>query len=73
MGKRPPKSRAQKWVIAYAKGPYLVDYLRHPDFMFDDAQLAAERRPDAFLLLQPIVPGLILSGLYIVPLREFET
>jgi len=73
MGRRLTKNQAQKWVIAYAKGPYLIDYLRHPDFMFDDANEALERKGDAFLLLQPIVPGLIAGHLYIVPLREFET
>ena len=68
----PVKRKLPQWVLAYAKDDYLVDYLRHPDFIFNDMGLAIEGKPDGFLLLKHIIPSLRLEQVYVVPLREFS-
>ena len=67
----PLPKKSQKWVLSYAKEGVLVDFLRHPDFIFDTQLDAMDKKSDGFLLLRHIVPTLTLSQIYVVPIREF--
>jgi hypothetical protein len=67
----PIKQKPQQWVLAYAKGDYLVDYLKHPDFIFNEINTATASKSDGFLLLKTMVPGLTLAQVFVVPLGEF--
>jgi len=67
-----PKKYPDKWVIAYEKDGFLVDYLRHPDFMFDNIELAYERKNDAQILLSKVFADKKLLNVYVVPLRDFQ-
>lgn len=60
-----------QWVLAYEKNGYLVDYLRHPDFIFEDPAQAVERREEAYLLLCKVVPSIKASEIHVAPLRDF--
>jgi hypothetical protein len=59
-------------VLAYEKGGFLVDYLRHPDYIFDNPELARERRGDAWVLLLRHVPGLKQEQVHVAPLDDFD-
>jgi hypothetical protein len=59
-------------VIAYEKDGFLVDYLRHPDFIFDNIELAYERKADAQILLSKIFTYINLVNVYVAPLRDFQ-
>ena len=48
-----------------------MDYLRHPDFIFEDPAQAVERREEAYLLLCKAVPGIKASEIHVAPLRDF--
>jgi len=48
-----------------------VDYLKHPDFIFNEINTAIASKSDGFLLLKTVVPGLTLAQVFVVPLREF--
>jgi len=65
-----PNQPPDKWVIAYEKDGFLVDYLRHPDFIFDNMELAYERKGDAQILLSKAF--LNIKNVYIAPLRDFK-
>ena len=67
----PINRKPQQWVLAYAKDGYLVDYLKHPDFIFNEINTAIASKSDGFLLLKHVVPGLTLAQVFVVPLREF--
>jgi hypothetical protein len=58
-------------VLAYERNGILVDYLRHPDFIFDNQTMASEHREDAFMYLQRVVPGLSISSVHVAPIGEF--
>lgn len=68
---QPPKRIPSKWVLAYEKDGYLVDYLRHPEFIFDNIELASERKSDAYVLLHRVLPGLRPTDIKVAPLRDF--
>ena len=69
MGRVPKKP--QKWVLGYAKDGFLVDYLKHPDFIFDSQDKAVDMRPDGYLLLRRMMPWLQITDIFIAPLDEF--
>jgi hypothetical protein len=48
-----------------------MDYLKHPDFIFETQEMALDRKSDGFLLLRHMVPGLNIADIHVVPLREF--
>lgn len=58
-------------MIAYEKDGYLVDYLRHPEFIFDNVEWAVERKADAQILLSKAFPHVKLINVYVAPLRDF--
>lgn len=66
-----PKKPLNQWVLAFEKDGVLVDYLRHPDFIFDNIELAVERKEDAFILLSKAFPTIKLTNIYVAPLRDF--
>ena len=68
---QPQRRIPSKWVLAYERDGYLVDYLRHPEFIFDNIELAAERKSDAYVLLNRVVPRLKLTDIKVAPLRDF--
>jgi len=72
MPTRQKKDQFPKWVLAYSREGLLVDFLKHPDFVFDSPELALDRKADAFLLLRHISPGLTMDQVHVVPLREFQ-
>ena len=65
------KNQYPKWVLGYARGPFLESYLKHPDFIFETAEMALDRKADGFLLLKHLVPGLTMQQVHVAPLREF--
>jgi len=67
----PQRRTPSKWVLAYEKDGYLVDYLRHPEFIFDNIELAAERKSDAYVLLHRVIPYLKPADIRVAPLRDF--
>lgn len=66
-----PIKRPDKWVIAYEKEGFLVDYLRHPDFIFDNIDLAYERKADAQVLISKAFAHIKIVNVFVAPLRDF--
>lgn len=69
--RRKPELTPVKWVLAYERDGFLVDYLRHPDYIFDNPELARERRGDAWVLFLRTVPGLKQEQVHVVPKDNF--
>lgn len=49
-----------------------MDYLRHPDFIFDNIEQAYERKSDAQILLSKAFVHLKSVNVYVAPLRDFQ-
>ena len=67
-----PKNLQTKWVLAYERDGYLVDYLRHPEYMFDNIALASERKGDAYVLLHRLYPNMKMAQIHVAPMRDFQ-
>jgi hypothetical protein len=65
------KKYQDKWVLAYEQKGFLVDYLRHPEFIFNNMELAYERKSDAVILLNKVYPNLTVNNIFVAPLRDF--
>lgn len=71
MYRKQRKQEPTQWVLAYEKNGFLVDYLRHPEFIFDNPNLAYERKADAAILLAKTYPTITTKNIFVAPLRDF--
>jgi len=66
-----PLKHQNKWVLACEQNGFLIDYLRHPEFIFENMELAYERKSDAVILLNKVYPNLTIDKIFVAPLRDF--